>query len=85
MGAWKDILIDMDNAMLEQQALDDWNRYEMERDEAIERRCEIMQRAWKLHRVGMKLAKVFPDIGQINLQIASQYRAEARQIRRDWR
>ena len=81
MGAWKDILIDMQD----QQAADDWHRYEMERDEAIERRREIMQRAWKLHRVGMKLAKFFPDIGQINLQIASQYRAEARQIRRDWR
>jgi len=81
MGAWKDILINMQD----QQALDDWNRYEMERDEALERRREIIQRAWKLHRVGMKLAKFFPDIGQINLHIASQYRADARQIRRDWR
>jgi len=81
MGAWKDILINMQD----QQALDDWHRYEMERDEALERRREIIQRAWKLHRVGMKLAKFFPDIGQINLQIASQYRADARQIRRDWR
>jgi hypothetical protein len=81
MGAWKDILTNMQD----QQAADDWNRYEMERDEALEHRREIIQRAWKLHRVGMKLAKFFPDIGQINLQIASQYRAEARQIRRDWR
>lgn len=85
MGAWKDMLIDMDNAMLEQQALDDWNRYEMERDEAIERRREIMQRAWDLHRAGRKLVQFFPEVGQINFQISAQYRAEARQIRRDWR
>ena len=85
MGAWKDILIDMDNAMLEQQAIDDWNRYEMERDEAIERRREIMQRAWDLHRAGRKLVQFFPEVGQINFQISAQYRAEARQIRRDWR
>jgi len=61
MGAWKDMLIDMDNAMLEQQALDDWNRYEMERDEAIERRREIMQRAWDLYRFGRKAAGLFPQ------------------------
>jgi len=85
MGAWKDILIDMDNAMLEQQAIDDWNRYEMERDEAIERRREIMQRAWDLHRAGRKLVQFFPEVGQINFQISAQYRAEAREIRRDWR
>ena len=81
MGAWKDMLIDMQD----QQAQDDWNRYEMERDEAIERRREIMQRAWQLHRAGRKLAQFFPDIGNINLQISAQYRAEARQIKRDWR
>ena len=85
MGAWKDILIDMDNAMLEQQALDDWNRYEMERDEAIERRREIMQRAWDLYRFGRKAAGLFPQVAQVNFEIASQYREEARQIRRDWR
>jgi|GEM_PF-3940263 len=81
MGAWKDMLIDMQD----QQAQDDWNRYEMERDEAIERRREIMKRAWQLHRAGRKLAQFFPDIGNINLQISAQYRAEARQIKRDWR
>jgi hypothetical protein len=85
MGAWKDMLIDMDNAMLEQQALDDWNRYEMERDEAIERRREIMQRAWDLYRFGRKAAGLFPQVAQVNFEIASQYREEARQIRRDWR
>lgn len=81
MGAWKDMLIDMQD----QQAQDDWNRYEMERDEAIERRREIMKRAWQLHRAGRKLAQFFPDIGNINLQISAQYRAEAREIRRNWR
>ena len=64
---------------------DDWNRYEMERDEAIERRREIMKRAWQLHRAGRKLAQFFPDIGNINLQISAQYRFEARQIKRDWK
>lgn len=81
MGAWKDILIDMQD----QQAADDWYRYEMERDEAIARRREIVQRAWQLHRAGMKIKRFFPEIGDINLQIAAQYRAEARQIKRDWR
>lgn len=81
MGVWKDMLIDMQD----QQAQDDWNRYEMERDEAIERRREIVQRAWQLHRAGRKLAQFFPDIGNINLQISAQYRAEAREIRRNWR
>ncbi len=85
MGEWKDMLIDMDNAMLEQQALDDWNRYEMERDEAIERRREIMQRAWDLYRFGRKAAGLFPQVAQVNFEIATQYREEARQIRRDWR
>ena len=81
MGAWKDMLIDMQD----QQAQDDWNRYEMERDDAIARRREIVLRAWQLHRAGRKLAQFFPDIGNINLQISAQYRAEARQIKRDWR
>ena len=80
MGVWKDMLIDMQD----QQAQDDWNRYEMERDEAIERRREIMKRAWQLHRAGRKLAQFFPDIGNINLQISAQYRLEARQIKRDY-
>lgn len=81
MGAWKDILIDMQD----QQAADDWCRYEMERDEALERRRVALQQAWQLHRVGMKLAKFFPDIGNINLQIAEQFRAEAREIKRHWK
>ena len=81
MGVWKDMLIDMQD----QQAQDDWNRYEMERDEAIERRREIMQRAWQLHRAGRKLAQFFPDVGSINLQISAQYRAEALQIKRAWK
>lgn len=85
MGAWKDMLIDMDNAMLEQQAADDWNRYEMERDEAIERRREIMQRAWDLYRFGRKAAGWYPEVAKVNFEIAAQYRAEAREIRRDWR
>lgn len=80
MGAWKDMLIDMQ----EQQAADDWCRYEMERDDAIARRQEIMLQAWQLHRAGMKLKRVFPGVGNINLQIAGQLRAEARQIKRDW-
>ena len=81
MGVWKDMLIDMQD----QQAQDDWNRYEMERDEAIARRREIMMRAWQLHRAGRKLAQFFPDIGNINLQISAQYRLEARQLKRAWR
>lgn len=81
MGAFKNMLIDMQD----QQAADDWYRYEMERDEAIARRREIVQRAWQLHRAGMKIKRVFPEIGNINLQIAAEYRAEARQIKRDWR
>ena len=64
---------------------DDWNRYEMERDEAIERRREALTQAWKLHRAGMKIRQFFPEIGAINLQIASGYRAEARQIKQDWK
>lgn len=75
------MLIDMQD----QQAADDWCRYEVERDEAIARRREILARAWQLHRAGMKLAKFFPDIGNINLQIAAQYRAEAREIRSHWK
>lgn len=67
------------------QSQDDWFRYEMERDDALARRREVLQRAWQLHRAGMKLKKFFPDIGEINIQIAAQYRAEARQIRHHWR
>ena len=67
------------------QTQDDWYRYEMERDDAIERRCELMKRAWRLHRSGMKIRKYFPEVGEINIHIAAQYRAEARQIRKDWR
>jgi len=67
------------------QTQDDWYRYEMERDDALARRREATLRAWQLHRAGMKIKRFFPEIGDINLQIAGQYRAEARQIRRDWR
>lgn len=81
MGAWKDILIDMQD----QQAVDDWCRYECERDEALERRRAVLQQAWQLHRAGMTLKKFIPAAGNTNIQIAAQYRAEARQIRRDWR
>ena len=83
MGAWKEMLIEQDYAS--QQAADDWCRYEVERDEAMERRRKILARAWQLHRAGMKLAKFFPDIGNINLQIAAQYRAEALELKRHWR
>jgi hypothetical protein len=81
MGAWKDMLIDMQD----QQATDDWCRYEVERDEAIARRREILTRAWQLHRAGQKLVKFFPEVGQINLVLAAQYRAEAREIRSHWK
>lgn len=80
MGRMKEAWADLHD----QQAADDWCRYEVERDEAIERRRAILTRAWQLHRVGMKLAKFFPEVGQI-MQIASQYRAEAREIRSHWR
>lgn len=83
MGAWKDMLIEQDFAS--QQAADDWCRYEMERDEAMERRRELVTRAWKHHRVGKKLARFFPDIGKNNLQIAAQFRAEALELKRHWR
>ena len=83
MGAFKDMLIEQDFAS--QQAADDWYRYEMERDDALARRREAMLRAWQLHRAGMKLVKFFPEVGQINLTIAAQYRAEARQIRNHWK
>jgi hypothetical protein len=51
----------------------------------MERRRAILTRAWQLHRAGMKLVQFFPEVGQINLQIAAQYRAEAREIRSHWR
>ena len=38
MGAWKDVLIDMQD----QQAADDWHRYEMERDDVLTRRRELI-------------------------------------------
>ena len=81
MGYFKNMMIDLE----EQRATDDWCRYEVERDEAMERRRAILTRAWKLHRAGMKLVQFFPEVGQINLQIAAQYRAEAREIRSHWR
>lgn len=85
MGAWKDILIDMENAQQEQQAAEDWYRYEMERDDAIERRRELITRARELHRTGFKLRQFFPDLGKFNLALAAEFRAEAREIRQDYR
>lgn len=81
MGAWKEMLIDMQD----QQAADDWCRYEMERDEAIARRREIIQRAWDLYRFGRKAAGWFPEVARVNFEIANQYRAEAREIRSHWK
>jgi hypothetical protein len=81
MGAWKDVLIDMQD----QQAADDWHRYEMERDDALSRRRELIQRAWGLHRGGMKLRRFFPDLGNFNISLAAEFRAEAREIRSHWR
>lgn len=81
MGAWKEILIDMQD----QQAVDDWCRYECERDTALARRREILIRARQLQTAGQKLVKFFPEVGQVNLILAAQYRAEARQIKEDYR
>lgn len=81
MGAWKEILIDMQD----QQAADDWCRYEMERDDALARRREILIRARQLQTAGQKLVRFFPEVGRVNLILASQYRQEARQIRSDYR
>jgi hypothetical protein len=85
MGAWKDMLIDADNALADQQAAEDWYRYEMERDDAIARRRELIMRARKLQTTGLKLRRFFPDLGEFNLALAAEFRAEAREIRRDWR
>ena len=81
MGAWKDILIDMQD----QQAADDCCRYEVERDEVIARRRELVTRAWQLHRINKKLTRLYPDISNINSQIVEQYRAEALELKRHWR
>ena len=81
MGAWKDMLIDMQD----QQAADDWHREEMERDDALSRRRELIQRAWGLHRGGIKLRRFFPDLGNFNIALAAEFRAEAREIRSHWR
>lgn len=83
MGAWKDMLIEQDFAS--QQAAEDWYRYEMERDEEFARRRELILKARKLHRTGMKLQRFFPDLGEINLTMAAAFRAEARAIRQDYR
>lgn len=85
MGAWKDMLIDADNAMADRQVAEDWYRYEMERDDAISRRRELITRARKLQTTGLKLRRFFPDLGGFNLALAAEFRAEAREIRRDWR
>ena len=67
------------------QSQDDWYRYEMERDDALQRRREILIRARQLQTVGQKLKKFFGEIGEVYLILAAQYRAEARQIREDYR
>lgn len=85
MGAWKDMLIDADNALADQQAAEDWYRYEMERDDAISRRRELITRARKLQTTGLKMLPFFSDLGGFNLALAAEFRAEARQIKRDWR
>ena len=83
MGAWKDMMIEQDFAA--QQAAEDWCRYEMERDDALARRREILIRARQLQTAGQKLVRFFPEVGRVNLILASQYRQEARQIREDYR
>ena len=85
MGAWKDMLIDADNAMADRQVAEDWYRYEMERDDQIARRRELITRARKLQNTGLKLRRFFPDLGEFNLALAAEFRAEALQIKRDWR
>ncbi len=85
MGAWKDMLIDADNALADQQAAEDWYRYEMERDDAIARRRELIMRARKLQTTGLKLRRFFPDLSEFNFALAAEFRAEAREIKRDWR
>lgn len=85
MGAWKDMLIDMDNALMDRQAAEDWYRYEMERDDAISRRRELIMQARKLQTTGLKMLPFFYDLGGFNLALAAEFRAEARAIRRDWR
>lgn len=67
------------------QSQDDWYRYEMERDDALARRREALIHARQLQTVGQKLVKFFPELGRVNLILAAQYRAEARQIREDYR
>jgi hypothetical protein len=84
MGAWKDYLIDLDNAAYQQQQ-DDWNRYEMERDDALARRRELVERAWGLHRSGMKMRNIYPDLGMFNINLAASFREEARQIKADYK
>ena len=79
------MLIDADNAMAGQQAAEEWYRYEMERDDQIARRRELITRARELQRTGLKMRKFFPDLGDFNIALAAEFRAEAREIRRDWR
>ena len=64
---------------------DDWYRYEMERDDQIARRRELITRARKLQNTGLKLRRFSHDIGEFNLALAAEFRAEARQIRQDYR
>ena len=64
---------------------DDWYRYEMERDDQIARRRELITRARKLQTTGLKLRRFFPDLGEFNFALAAEFRAEAREIRSHWR
>jgi hypothetical protein len=51
----------------------------------LTRSRELIQRAWGLHRGGMKLRRFFPDLGNFNISLAAEFRAEAREIRSHWR
>ena len=64
---------------------DDWYRYEMERDDQLARRRELIMRARTLQTTGLKLRRFFPDLGEFNFALAAEFRAEALAIRRDWR
>lgn len=79
------MLIDADNAMADQQAAEDWYRYEMERDDQISRRRELITKARQLQTKGLKMRRFFHDLGEFNLTLAAEFRAEARQIRKDYR
>lgn len=72
-------------ALLEQTAQDDWYRYQMERDDALDRRHRLIVQARKLHRAGIKAIRFLPEVAMVNIAVAAEYRAEARRIRQEWR